>query len=117
MRNVLREMRFSTWVINVILAAEGGDLPLIVQRAFLTTKRLAKKNKPLTSMVIGWSGMARHTEFDLHSVTPSIENFSNRSAPLITGFPIMISTRQESAREATDGARLGREPSRTGFCD
>ncbi len=40
------------------------------------------------SMVIGWPGESGNTEFDPHTVTPPDKNFSNRSAPLIKGFPM-----------------------------
>jgi hypothetical protein len=39
-------------------------------------------------MVIGSSGEAGDTEYDLHTVIPPVENLSNRSFPLITGFPM-----------------------------
>jgi hypothetical protein len=68
--------------------ADDGDQASGGQRAFFTTTLLPKKSKPPRSMVIGWSGETGHTEFDLHTVTPSIEDFSNRSTPLITGFPM-----------------------------
>jgi len=50
------------------------------------------------------SGVAGLTEFDLHTVTPSIENFSNCSTPLITGFPMRT---QDLAAAASARKGLG----------
>jgi len=91
--SIFRKRPSRNWLFGanyggVVLPADGDDRSPGGQRAFFNTTRLPRKSKPPRSMVIGWSGVAGLTEFDLHTVTPSIENFSNRSTPLITGFPM-----------------------------